>query len=273
MAKSANIPSMLTMKDAPNSTVRRTLISLYLLDRLGVERSLLMGTHALVKSLEPLVPSWFWEAYKRKHNRIKYVILWRRRRVVKFSHDGVPISLVIVDPGDVIQAQQAAGAFYEQNELEILKPYFPKGGVFVDVGANTGQHSIFFAKILGASNIILFEPIEETCWLLRENIRLNGLGAISDISHLGIGLSDRTTTANFTLYITNLGAASLHEGDGPIPTALGDDLIGNKHTDFIKIDAEGYELKVLTGLKKTINRDKPPIYVEVDDTNRSRFYS
>jgi len=231
-----------------------------------------MSVHAVVKSLEPIFPRSFWEAYKRHHNRVKYAILWHRRRVVSFKCQGVPIKLAIVNPDDVLQAEQAAGAFYEQGELDEIGPYFRCGGVFVDIGANTGQHSIYFALLLGASKTICFEPIQETCRLLRENMRLNSLEKIADLSNLGIGLSDTIGRANFTLHITNLGAASLREdAGGPIPTTTGDMLLRDRHVDFIKIDTEGYEIRVLKGLRHTVAANRPPIYVEVDDDNLEDF--
>jgi Met-10+ like-protein len=49
------------------------------------------------------------------------------------------------------------GVFYEREELEIIATHF-KGGTFVDIGANVGNHSIFAAKFLGASKVIAFEP-------------------------------------------------------------------------------------------------------------------
>jgi FkbM family methyltransferase len=233
-----------------------------------------MSVHAVVKSLKPFFPPSVWETYKRHYNRIKYAMLWHRRRVVSFKCRGVLIKLAIVNPNDVVQAEQAAGAFYEQSELDEIGPYFRYGGVFVDIGANTGQHSIYFARLLGASETICFEPIQETCRLLRENMRLNSLEKIVDLSNLGIGLSDTIGNANFTLHINNLGAASLHEdGSGPIPTTTGDRLLDDRRVDFIKIDTEGYEIKVLKGLRHTIAANRPPIYIEVDDENLEDFAS
>jgi FkbM family methyltransferase len=226
----------------------------------------------IAKSLKPIIPAGMWSSSKNFYNRSRYALLWRNRRVVNFRDRGTPISLVIVDPADHIQKVQAGGSFYEQGDLETLTPYFREGGTFVDIGANTGQHSIYFAKVLGAKAIILLEPIRETCNILIENLRLNDLLDTSDISCLGLGLSDKASHASFDVNPANLGATILHESSsGPIPTETGDAVLRDQYVDFIKIDTEGFEIKVLHGLSDTIRRCRPTIYVEVADENGEAF--
>jgi FkbM family methyltransferase len=246
---------------------------------LGVVLGMKMGgtemtsiARKLAQALKPLIPTPVYNSSKTLYSQRRYSSLWRKRSVVQFVYKSIPISLVIVDPSDLIQEIQASGAFYEEIELEDIAPYFRKGGVFVDVGANTGQHSIYFAKVLGASKIIMFEPIQQTCRLLLENIRLNSLDSISDVANLGIGLGDKPNRATFSVGTTNLGAASLHESaTGPIETKAGDSVLREPRIDFIKIDTEGFEIKVLSGLANTIQKHRPTIYVEIDERNKSEF--
>ena len=79
---------------------------------------------------------------------------------------GREISFFVTDKDDVIQRWHADGRFYEEEELAIISEFFPRGGVFVDVGANVGNHTIFVAKYLYPKNIILFEPNPQTVPLL-----------------------------------------------------------------------------------------------------------
>jgi FkbM family methyltransferase len=218
------------------------------------------------------IPDRLWNSARNEYNYLRYSYLWFRREVVSFERDGSKIFLVIIDTADPIQGTQSRGQFYEEEELRSISPYFKRNGIFVDIGANTGQHSIYFAKLLGASKVILFEPILETCKILRENIRLNNLSIICDLRYLGLGLSDRTSRADFSVNTANLGGTILHERPGgSIQTMTGDSVIAGQRVDFIKIDTEGFEMKILTGLSETIETNRPAIYIEVDNANMKAF--
>ena len=54
---------------------------------------------------------------------------------------------------------------------------------------------------------------------------------------------------------------------GSVPVAMGDALLRGVGPDFLKIDVEGMELRVLRGLRKTIGRRRPAIFIEVDVRN------
>ena len=229
----------------------------------------------IAKFFKPVVPKPIWDSgrlhYKHYISRLRFALLWKRKRISTFDYQGQSFSFLIVDQDDVIQKVQAAGSFYEQEELKIIGSFFPPKGVFVDIGANTGQHSVFAAKILQARRIILFEPVWETCRILRENIALNGLNEIADLSHLGIGLGDEETKVTYEIPAQNLGATKLLSGGGRIPVRRGDDVLRDQPVDFIKIDTEGYEIKVLNGLSSTIAKYRPDIFIEVDDNNIEEF--
>lgn len=228
----------------------------------------------LAKALKPVIPSVFWASWKGFYHRRRYARLWRDRQVVRFDHRGTSIVLVIVDPNDYIQAQQSKGTFYEETYLAALAPYFKPGGTFVDIGANTGQHSVYFAKVFGAGRLILVEPIRESYNIIEENLRLNGLDDIST-KHFGIGLGASGGSINFASFLVdldNLGATTLKGSDfGTIPLYSGDHILREQHVDFIKIDTEGFEIKVLSGLVETIKRCRPTIYIEVDNSSMEGF--
>ena len=232
-----------------------------------------MGALPLIKAaFQPLVPPEMWSSARTRFNRVRYEWLWSRRKTVEFEREGQKIKLTIVDPGDVIQKEQAEGKFYEEEELEDIARYFPKGGVFVDIGSNTGQHSVYVGKLLGASRLIVFEPVEQACKILTENLRLNDLSPIADLSHLGVGVSNRDGQATLSSHLLNLGGSSLQESDkGSVRISSGDSMLAGQKVDFIKIDTEGFEMKVLEGLVQTLAREKPTIFVEVDEENAEAF--
>ena len=92
--------------------------------------------------------------------------------VSTFNANGQQVSMFVVNEWDYIQAHHLKGRFYEQEELELIGRHF-KGGVFVDVGANIGNHTIYALKFLGATKVIAFEPNPAAARILKVNLALN----------------------------------------------------------------------------------------------------
>lgn len=226
----------------------------------------------MLGSLKAYVPQGLFHWIKNTYNRWRYRALWLRRRTVSFAFEGQTVKLCIVDPKDYIQRTQSEGQFYEEIELRTIKNHFPVGGVFLDVGSNTGQHSVFVAKFCGASEIIVAEPIPEAVAIIRENIRLNGLAPIVDVSLLGVALGETDGRVGYSSFLDNLGGTILNDAEaGVIRVQSGDALLSGRRIDFIKIDTEGFEMKVLAGLKRTIAANRPKIFIEVDKGNVPAF--
>ncbi|MDR1027132.1 MAG: FkbM family methyltransferase [Rickettsiales bacterium] len=151
--------------------------------------------------------------------------------------------------------------FYEQDVLDGLRRFIPKGAVILDIGANIGNHSIFWARD-GASRIHAFEPVPRTFAHLVRNIGLNDLGEII-IPH-NIGLGDAKSAGAIAQYSSgNIGGTHIAAGAGGLKIEALDGLdLGEKKIDFVKIDVEGFELKTLAGAKKTLERHRPAVFIE-----------
>jgi len=176
---------------------------------------------------------------------------------------------------DPIQRNHRKGKFYEEAELEAIKEEFAEGSVFVDIGANVGNHSIFAAAFLNASKVIPIEPNPGAYRLLIQNVLLNNLEETVDLTKLGVGLSD-SLSSGFSVEKRkrNIGAAKLIEDDGgSLQVFPADDLLADVTPGFIKIDTEGMEMRVLSGLEGTIKRCAPKMMVEVDTENDDAFQS
>lgn len=204
--------------------------------------------------------------------KLQYMLLWSKRTTSSFEYEGKQISLCVVDPDDEVQKIQKTGTFYEMDELLNLRRHINQVGTFVDIGANTGQHGIFAAKFMNAQAVIYFEPIPTAYKILRENVKLNGMEKIANLNYIGIGLSDKSGRVSYTSKIGNLGATTLNDSStGSLILRTGDDLLTDHQVDFIKIDTEGHEIKVLQGLVKTIAANRPRIYIEIDNNNLEEF--
>lgn len=194
-------------------------------------------------------------------------------RVCPVSLAGREIRFLVADETDHIQSLHAAGAFYEPEEIALIGAHFPRGGTFVDIGANVGNHTVFVATFLRPARVHVFEPHPLAAAILRANVELNGLERVVDLAGLGLGLSDRPGRASAYTPATNLGATRLSTDDpaAPIELTTGDLALAGRPVDFIKLDAEGMELRVLEGLSDTIRRSRPTMLIEVDDENAAPF--
>lgn len=141
---------------------------------------------------------------------------------------------------------------------------------FCDVGANIGQHSLFASRY--ADRVHAFEPYAAVRDRMLRHIALNGL---DNIQVHGVGLGDAGEWRTFYApsgHNPGVGsfdprsAARGNVASGRLRLERGDAFfaengIGPAH--LIKIDAEGYERKVLEGLRGTLSRQRPVVVCEV----------
>jgi FkbM family methyltransferase len=183
--------------------------------------------------------------------------------------DGQRIWFFVNDNSDMIQRYHLQGIFYEADELALIASYY-KGGLFVDVGANVGNHTLYLTRYLGAERVIAFEPYPPARRVLEINLALNGLS--DRVTVHPVGLADAPGRASVELPFANIGGARFISSDsGAFEIVTGDSLIADEPVTFMKIDTEGLELKVLAGLRETIMRHRPVMFIEVEDVNIPAF--
>ncbi len=166
---------------------------------------------------------------------------------------------------DLIGTEINLDGVFERRELELLfsflKPVLPQlaAGTCLDVGANIGNHTIYFSSRF--ANVVAFEPNPEVFQLLTFNVR--GLRGVS-VECVGLGSSARDAVLNEVK--GNLGASSLRgssEGRGVnVSIRRMDDVSVGKPITFIKIDTEGFEAEVLAGGIRTLMDCQPVVVFE-----------
>ena len=176
-----------------------------------------------------------------------------------------------LDRKDAIAYHVIAGSVPEEFEASVVLFFLPKVKTFVDIGANTGLYCFLAAKSRVPA-IHAFEPQPDCCIRLEKTVSLNNWeGTVR--AHM-LGLSDKPGEMTLRL----LGTGSYVESRGK--TAQGasrsktvriavDSLdnqvkkLGIRDVDFIKIDVEGFEQRVLEGAEKTISFEKPVLFMEI----------
>jgi FkbM family methyltransferase len=153
------------------------------------------------------------------------------------------------------------GIFYESGDLRKSLEYIRPGAVVADIGANIGNHTLFFTLIAGAAEVHAFEPMRTTYRTLRRNIEINGL---TQVQAHNVALGAREASANIAAFkLSNIGATTIavaQDGAYPVRTL---DSYALGRLDFVKIDVEGHAVEVLDGARETLARCRPVIWVEL----------
>lgn len=154
--------------------------------------------------------------------------------------------------------------FYELDLLRyVAKKYHKNDMVIIDCGANIGNHTVFFKKVMNARKIISFEGNPDTYKLLNKNIELNDM--IEDVEAYNYVLGEKSSMASIDHFEeTNIGGTSFCENEnGKLKMVSIDEMNIEEHIDFVKMDVEGFEYHVLKGMRKILERDKPALWIEI----------
>lgn len=154
-----------------------------------------------------------------------------------------------------------------QNLMEMLEPHYN----CVDVGTKNGYLSLRMASLAHKGRTLGFEADPTNFQQSVNNVDLNSLG---NVSIHNIGLGDRQGKGVMELRVAaNRGGNRISGGDSggaKITIERLDDIYatyGLEPVHLIKIDVEGYELKVLRGAVAILRKWKPILFIEVDDAN------
>lgn len=143
--------------------------------------------------------------------------------------------------------------WYEAPLLEYLKQYEPK--CFVDIGANIGNHSLFF-HLNGTKEIHAFEPQPDNFKLLELNC------PFPEYKTYNCALGNELKEISMDNQPLNMGACRVIEGNDTEMRLL--DMYQLK-PDLIKIDVEDMEVQVIEGAMETLKKYKPRLIVEHSD--------
>jgi FkbM family methyltransferase len=168
---------------------------------------------------------------------------------------------------DLITNEILINGIFENEFLDALEinvfSKLKKREICLDIGANIGNHSIFFLRHF--SRVYAFEPNPRALRLLYLNVE-----SLPNISVFPIGLSDSKRKIVLSEVPGNLGSARAIDSAGcnsqtvdvsPLDAVTG--IGADGHVDFIKIDVEGHETSVIRGACELLRRDGPVLAIEL----------
>jgi FkbM family methyltransferase len=180
---------------------------------------------------------------------------------------------------------------YIRKEYMRHPDYVPGGGwVVLDVGAYVGIYSLWVSRLVCDGFVIAFEPNPIAYRWLISNIELN---RATNIKALPYALGDEITRERLYVAGENIGASSLimnHIINSPagkysivgefvVPVVTLDyvidksvEIVGRpvRRIDLVKVDVEGYEMRVLRGAERALREgliDRFVIEVHTDQVS------
>lgn len=164
------------------------------------------------------------------------------------------------------------GRYYEAHTQMLFQKALRPGDVFVDIGANIGMTVLMAARCVGPTGrVVAFEPNPRVYQRLSDHINRNGLGSLAQARNCGLGDVATELELHVPLHpgqATFAPLAADHEGRETmavkVPVRVGDDELRGlpEGPMMVKIDTEGFECRVLTGLKRTLAERKPAVVCE-----------
>jgi FkbM family methyltransferase len=177
-------------------------------------------------------------------------------------------------------------------DFRYLKSFAGSKGLFVDVGANRGQSAVSVRMVWPECRIVAFEPSPS----LRLRQALDHMAdVLEDMTVHFTALGDRETEMVMITPVVD-GEETLEQGTlepeqmtkpyileglhrlGSTITTV-EQIVPVRTLDsyllkpaVIKIDAEGFELKVLEGARETLDKYKPLLLIENNDWGRVTEY-
>lgn len=188
----------------------------------------------------------------------------RGSAMTEFVYDGEHIVMEGFHTDDSIFDRIAKdNTFYEHQLLEKARSLGLKG-VYVDIGANIGNHSIYFNRFCNSTKVYSFEIDETIFAILKNNLEHNCEEGTYHLEDIGIldkkGFVDLSDTNHL-----NAGMTKIVNVDGTARKVdtLDNVMQGVDNIALIKIDVEGFELQIIQGAQHILATQSPVIFAEL----------
>jgi FkbM family methyltransferase len=152
-----------------------------------------------------------------------------------------------------------------EKEMDFLRHWLRPGMTVIDIGANFGVYSVPMSRLVGQTgHVFAYEPGSETRSLLERSRELN---AAANLFISPLALSDRGREGLLVFGPSSELNALGDSGPGErvrIASLDNEDAArGWPSPDFLKIDAEGEEERILAGGRNFLARHSPLIMFEI----------
>jgi len=169
----------------------------------------------------------------------------------------------------------------EDAQTRFFRRLVRAGMVVFDVGANVGYYTLQAAVRVGPrGRVHAFEAVDGTYARLRRNIRLNNFANVlaqrcvvrdrAGQAEIFVADAGNTGTSRLSAWPANASGRSEQ-----VRAIALDDYArarGVRQVDVVKIDVEGSELLVLSGMERLLRRGRPRLLVEVSQAAAGKLF-
>jgi FkbM family methyltransferase len=152
---------------------------------------------------------------------------------------------------------------YDLAESTLMKHHLKPGSVSFDIGAQAGYHTLYASSLVGpAGRVFAFEPAPRNIANIKKHVAMNHL---TNVSVIEAAVSDFDGVSHFDCAGSAVAGHLSANGRLAVRTITLDGEIDRgvlPEPDYIKIDAEGAELRILEGARKLLARRHPTLSVE-----------
>ena len=200
--------------------------------------------------------------YKALLRYIKWQCYYRfisEKRIINWV---TPLKIQLKKDAPSINAQYYFG-LADFSEMSFTIHFLREQDLFIDIGAYQGVYSLLAAGISKAE-VIAFEPEQKAFSQLKYHIELNQLKNNIDCRQTALGEQIKKTTITTNYSQQNYIEPNSHNSVNILMSTLNEEIPEIEVACLIKIDAEGYELKILEGGKNILqNKNLKAIIIEM----------
>jgi len=232
---------------------------------MSIRLSLLLHARKMVRVIYHAMPKWRWlqQAAETINN---WFMIGSAGKVIVVERNGLNYEL---DLGQLIDARIYYEGEFEPETSALFRRLVKPGMIVFDIGANVGAHALPLAKLVGTSgHVYMFEPTDWALKKLKKNLSLN-----LELTHVTV---ERTVLSDQDVSGQQYSIRSQWQADGVEGVeekGMIDHLTldtyctshGIEQVDFIKLDVDGFETRILRGGVKMLESWHPTLLVEMSD--------
>ncbi|WP_167467290.1 FkbM family methyltransferase [Buttiauxella warmboldiae] len=188
--------------------------------------------------------------------------------ILEFTHNYKKVKLFHLDDDYLPSRIIADKKFYECDFLNFFSFFNADDHLVIDVGANIGNHSIYFSLVKNW-DVIAFEPVRKNALCFSINADLNNVSEKVTLLETALGKCEGSVLLSKSIGDNNgTFSRDANKNNSTIKVSIMvlDDISQIKNSErsigLIKIDVEGMEYDVLQGSVNTLKKHKPALAFE-----------